>query len=187
VKQQVKHRIIGLSVLLAFSAIFLPVFFHKEALDNQLKLSSDVPIPPESPVIHIVMPNVTEVKASAAPQVRNKPSHLPVNHKNNARVIETKKVSSPHVSLSKSARLQTKFVWVIQLGSFSSQKNAKRLLSKLHNKGLQSYAKMLVNGDGKSIVKVFVSSDGQLAHAQILQLRLKKEFRINGIIRKNQI
>lgn len=71
--------------------------------------------------------------------------------------------------------------WVVQLGSFSVEKNALKLRDKLRNNGHASFVEQYKH-DGKTSYRVRVGPEQTRELANQLKTRLKKETHLNGLV-----
>jgi cell division septation protein DedD len=75
--------------------------------------------------------------------------------------------------------------WTVQLGSFSSTKNAKALVNNLRAKGFSAYS-VTIRAHGKTMQRVLVGPHAARDKAQKVQQRLANELSIKGIVIKNK-
>lgn len=71
--------------------------------------------------------------------------------------------------------------WVVQIGSFSSQKNALTLRDQLRSKGYTTFVEAITH-EGKKIFRVRVGPELDRAEAEAIRERLDKELKIKGIL-----
>lgn len=71
--------------------------------------------------------------------------------------------------------------WAIQLGSFSSEENAKLLKQRLKNQGFKAFVEKLYMRPG-TVFRVRVGPELDEAKAKQLQARLEKEISLKGIL-----
>lgn len=74
--------------------------------------------------------------------------------------------------------------WVVQLGSFSSERNAWALRDKLRNKGYHAFVERVSEGS-KMVIRVRIGPELQRAKAEAVQQKLEKEMKIKGIVMAN--
>lgn len=100
-------------------------------------------------------------------------------------VVKTKKSNAESVNNDEtSAELTNPPVasaWVVQLGSFSSNQNAKKLVTDLRAKGFAAYSRMM-KSDGSSMVKVFVGPEIRRNWADTLQAKLDHDLHLKGVV-----
>lgn len=77
--------------------------------------------------------------------------------------------------------------WVLQLGTFKNQTNAKRLVKQLRLKGYDAYSRIKISKQSGRLVRVYVGPEIQLNKVQQIQIELKKEFKLNSVIKRYQI
>ncbi len=71
--------------------------------------------------------------------------------------------------------------WVVQLGTFSQQNRAQRLVERLQAQGYTSYTYDVVNNK-KNYTRVYVGPEIQYAQAAQLQKQLASKYKLNGRI-----
>lgn len=77
--------------------------------------------------------------------------------------------------------------WVVQLGTFSNQNNATRLLAKLQLNGFDAYSRRLTMKNGKSLVRVFVGPQISLSKAKAIKAKLLNQFKLSGVVRRYKL
>jgi DedD protein len=71
--------------------------------------------------------------------------------------------------------------WVVQIGSFSSQANADRLVKKLRDAGYPAFVEPVKQG-GEKVYRVRVGPELQRSDAQALRDKLMKELKMKGLM-----
>jgi DedD protein len=71
--------------------------------------------------------------------------------------------------------------WVVQIGSFSSQANADRLVKKLRDAGYPAFVEPVKQG-GEQVYRVRVGPELQRSDAQALRDKLMKELKMKGLM-----
>ena len=112
---------------------------------------------------------VTASRSTAKPDSVPKPESKPATKTSTAK-LETVKPKPPIVN-----------GWVVQLGSFSVEKNALKLRDKLRKNGHASFVEQYVR-EGKTTYRVRVGPELTRELAGKLKTQLKKETRIDGLI-----
>jgi len=87
----------------------------------------------------------------------------------------------------RSTLMRTSEAWVIRLGTFSNKANADRLLKRLRHKGFDAYTRSLTSAQGKRLHRVYVGPGISLKNTKRLREKLKKTFRLNGVLSKYKI
>ena len=75
----------------------------------------------------------------------------------------------------------------MQLASFGSSANAKRLVKKLQQSGYDAYTRHATNANGRVIHKVFVGPEINRHRIESLQSQLSKHYRLKGMIRRYHV
>ncbi|MGR8921553.1 MAG: SPOR domain-containing protein, partial [Gammaproteobacteria bacterium] len=71
--------------------------------------------------------------------------------------------------------------WTVQLGSFSDDANARRLIDKLRKAGHPAYLERRVDGE-KTVFKVRVGPQIRREEAEQVRDRLEQEFALKGML-----
>ena len=186
-----KQRIVGAVVLIGLAVIFLPAILKEKT--QQEPFQSQIPAKPielieqelsDSSREKIAQTqgelNKLESKARKARQSDTESANQSLNAAAETKtevVIETKppvRVTAPKqdTSIPKPKPVETigkefkDAAWVIQIASFSSLDNAKRLVSKLKDKGFKAYRRNGVNQAGKPIFRIFCGPYIEKSRAQ---------------------
>lgn len=210
-QKRIKERVIGISVIVAVAAIFLPLLFYHPLPGVQgTRLQAE--IPPETNEPKLVYDLPLQGTASAEKQqdgderfdlttveeLRKKASqtstisasilhsNLPVAERNAEQLAnEINEVNSPkepkRVSLNTDQMIPT--AWVIQLASFAEADRADELTSQLRKEGLDVYVK---SSDDKSnsAFRVYVGPYIQYDKIEALQTHLQQQYHLKGVIKK---
>ncbi len=130
----------------------------------------------------------TKVMAKAAPKV-NKPVAKKITKKTVARKPAVKKANATALTSRSTNPVATSMpkAWVVQIASFSDRSNATRLMKKLRAKGFDTYIRTGALKTGKSVSRVYVGPEIQRVKIKRIQRKLKREFKLNGIIRQYKV
>ncbi|MEH6650960.1 MAG: SPOR domain-containing protein [Motiliproteus sp.] len=183
--QKTKERMLGLLLLLAIAAIFLPMLLDGEGV-RQGQLQAVIPERPEIEEIVHYQPqyqphqdstDVAPLRPSDGAQLASPP------------VTKTAKtVKSPAPAVSKTVtkmgrekpRLDQQGVpagWALQLASFKERDNAIALKQKLVKQGYKAYIR-----DKGDLSKVFVGPDLQRSVLEGVKEDLKRKYKLDGLI-----
>ena len=203
-----KQRCVGLLILLAILAIFLPLLFHNAHPSVETSVSVDIPAKPS--VIQAVAPQplmLSQANAIALPQTNpvnevlvkkpiiqaNRPiktiaakSPNPLSH--NAHPLPAPSLSlKPAVQSMLGGLSSQPMAWVVQLGTFRHESNAQRLIAKLRGKGFDAYFRPLIDAKGHRFLRVFVGPEIRKASAKQLCEKLSAAFHLRGVVRQYQV
>lgn len=185
--EQLKKRLIGAAVLAALAVIFVPMLLESPPAQRPLgeipppppakpfdsKLLSE-PVPPPAKVAPLV-PRVSDEKPPKPekPPQAEKPPSAPV-----AKIPPETKVPTaetvPRTGLA---------AWVVQVGSFSSQENARKLAAKLRKAGLQVLDPERIELRGKVLYRVQVGPVLEKERAEALLPKVNKIAGTKGKVR----
>lgn len=76
--------------------------------------------------------------------------------------------------------------WVIQLGTFSNEQNAQKLIARLRKDGLAAYQREFKRGS-KQMVQIFVGPEIQKDKMQKLQQTLRQKYNLVGLLRRYSV
>jgi len=202
----VKHRIVGLVILIALAVIFLPFLFQhnvsmnphdqtpadavsSQTVHNQQRIAlkpNSVATPAQhyqtTPVKRVV---VHHQKTAARQHHPQRVSHQPVKHAGTAKPSHPKKTQS----VAKHPKLKLPSLpngWLVQVGSFSNKVNAERMVQKLRNKGYSAYVHEEHHRHAL-IRQVQVGPAISRAKAEQLRKKLYKEFKLKGYLIKYNV
>ncbi len=201
--ERVKHRLVGVVVILSVAIIFLPALFKKSNrhFEDNVNLAVQLPAKPMLPEVAVVnekvlfqsvkvakvdLPpledTVRKTALSRAEPIRSisvvpsAPIHTDVA------VAEPKKIMV-HVPPRAKAVALKKGGYGVQLASFSAQKNAELLVARLSQRGYKaSYNK--ISGKQGAVYKVIVGQLSQKEAAAHLQKQLVLSMQLNGFVVK---
>lgn len=207
--ERVKHRLMGLIVILSIAAIFIPAIMKKsnQRFEESISISVRLPAKPKPPVVAVperkalfqsVKATQVEVPPLAAeperPQMAKAEPILqkPVVAKPKESVLaksmlakmELAHAPKPALNAKKPTKplsSSPKEVYAVQLASFTQQSNAESLVIRLRQKGYKaSYTKF--SGKQGEYYKVVVGELAQRGEAVHLQKKLADNMQLNGFI-----
>lgn len=205
-----KRRLIGASVLISLAIIFLPMILeHKPLLVDrgqmtgipkapEEKFQSDLisaemaeentqPVaavtssePQQPEPVPVSAPAVSETPqvAVAKPVTETRPE--PVIVKPEPKPAPVPVISNPPKQPSKTASGPS--AWVIQVGSFSNQDNAKKLVQRLRKAGLDTMDPLPATVNGKQLYRVKVGPELDKRNAEKLLPKVKKVAGLQGTV-----
>jgi DedD protein len=202
-EDRMKQRLIGAAVLVGLAVIFVPMLVDKSTSPQPQLQESNIPPPPPptageftSKIVPLepaqpVTPVVPSDRAGEAPALATESPKLPPA----AQAKEKKGGASsavpevPPASLGKvednakpdrqlSAGVQA---WVVQLGSFASEQNARDLGDKLQKQGYAAFVEKLNTDDGVKF-RVRVGPELVREKAEQARQRLEKDLNLKGMV-----
>lgn len=194
-----KQRLVGLLILLALLAIFMPLVFHNTRPSTDMHA---IKIPPK-PKVNISQQNNIEKRETV--QLSTALIHAEASSDNiNQRVAMTGTINNAesttlkeHIRKDKAQTISeqkglTRFMnapkaWCVQLGTFRNVNNANALIKKLRKKGYDAYTRPILDKDGKHLLRVYVGPEIQKDSAIQLKEELKMSVHLNGVVRKYKV
>ena len=182
---RLKQRLVGAVVLIALAVIFIPMLLSGGREMDMPVFGSNVP-ERSAEITSIKHIDVEDMKVPSKP---TNPKRVPIAKglpepkivkEDNASIIEaitalTEEEKKPVI---------TKTVWAVQVGSFKKSSNAIRLKEKLNNKKFHAFVERIMR-EGKPVYRVRVGPEVTRKKAQALKLKLKKEFKLSGLVVKH--
>lgn len=203
--ERVKHRLVGVVVILSVAIIFLPALFKKSNrhFEDNVNLAVQLPAKPMLPEVAVVnekvlfqsvkvakvdLPpledTVRKTALSRAEPIRSisvVPS-APIHTDVAVAEVAPKKIMVHAPPRAKAVALK-KGGYGVQLASFSAQKNAELLVARLSQRGYKaSYNK--ISGKQGAVYKVIVGQLSQKEAAAHLQKQLVLSMQLNGFVVK---
>ena len=203
-EQGLKERLVGAAVILILAVIFIPMLLD-DTEDQEIVITEtnippkpeNMPLPPsvderiipadsnfssriipvqEEPAVEEVEEPVVQKTEEAVPPAEKKEttSPKPAQTAGQKSAAAAGKNDEPATNVGVSA-------WVVQLGSFSSEKNAQELNQKLKQAGFRSFVEPLRQNNTTSY-RVRVGPELRRSDAQTIKEKLKSTMQIEGII-----
>ncbi len=191
-ERRLKERVIGAAVLVMLAVIIIPMILNNSSETDTTISETNIPVRPDSSFNSRIVPlkesDLTPVvetppnKTVERPSVENLKSEIPV-------VPEAKPVIEvddqiPEIQTSPKELANSQMgatAWVVQLGSFSDEENAKVLNEKLRKAGYPAFVEPLKKNSG-IVYRVRVGPELLRSDAQSLQQKLAKSMQIEGIV-----
>ncbi len=200
---ELKRRLIGATVLISLTIIFLPMILEHEPLIvdrgnmvpipraqdekfNSSLIRDEVPEESSQPVAVDLsseaqpVPDVKPVPVTLATAAAEVPEPEPVKTEPKP---EPALESASKPSTSRSPRSKPGLsAWVIQVGSFSNKDNARKLVQRLRKAGLDTMDPQPATINGKKLYRVKVGPELDKHNAEKLLPRVKKVAGLQGRI-----
>ena len=196
--ESLKQRLIGAAVLIGLGVIFIPMFLGDP--DPELFLEgSPVPARPEGAAADAktysldseYFTNLEEAAPPSAEPVKEKTTPPLEKPADPAVALERPKdplaetLKPPSVAESQAPPPAQERVgvtaWAIQLGSFTSEENAKLLETKLRQRGYHAFVDKIYVKDAK-VFRVRVGPELLESKAKQLQARIEQEVNLKGLV-----
>jgi DedD protein len=191
-ERRLKERLIGAAVLVMIAVIFIPMILDDSSETDVTITETNILTRPDddfnSRIVPLQESDLTPVPDASSPQTEPEPQaeiqDIPENFAiQKSPDIEVEKKSSVIDAPLKSTKNSQvgATAWVVQLGSFNSEENARVLNEKLRNAGYPAFVEPLKRQADISY-RVRVGPELLRSDAQALQTRLKKDMDIGGIV-----
>ena len=185
--RKLKERLIGVMVLVSLGIIFLPSLFHKE---QRVTVDRTSLIPPKTTVEPIVIKRPQKNVAEPAPAPERAFQPPVPKEEQNVAANESRDTNVKSDSKSTAKAKPTKpsldqrslpKAWVVQLGSFQSQKRAQELRDKLLAEDYKAYSRPVNTSKGK-FYRVFVGPYIEKSSAESAKKRVDKAYKVSSRI-----
>lgn len=205
--ERFKHRFVGVIVIIAIAAVVLPAVMKKSnyRFDRNIHVSVRMPEKPVAPKIavpsqkvmlqaarsvqpNLVIPSAPVQKFQTVKAERLGPPQPIVAKKAEvSKVAAVAKPTAHQIALTKDVvKSASKEVYVVQLASFTREKNAQSLVNKLLKNGYKaSYSKF--NSKNGELYKVVVGTLNKENEARDLQKKLASKMQIHGFVVKTGV
>jgi len=196
-RNRFKQRLVGGLVLVALGAIVIP-FLLDVHQGSEWWGTGNIPKKPDDGFVTRVLPLDERAKqaqtdmAEGAKQLGTVPEHAPA-----AAAPQSPQVTSPPPTApaqpDKAAVAPTpgttpasvaahKKGWVVQLASFSNQKNADDLVTKLRGQGYRVFVERVAAQGGQAVYRVRVGPEGQRTAAEGVRDKLAHELHLKAMV-----
>jgi DedD protein len=187
-----KQRIIGALVLVSLAVIFVPMMFDEPHSERE---TSTIQIPEEPPFPEVEMP---EPETTEPPEYRieeiapvaetetvadapEPPETTRLTESSGAAAASQSEQPEQNESVSAEFTRSLEGAWVVQLGSFGSDENARRLREKVREKGYSSHLQSVIRGDTE-LTRVFSGPFAEKAEAEKAKQALDRAFGLNSLV-----
>ncbi len=183
-EQRLKQRLVGAAVLVVAGVIFLPMLLDDSPDKIPLRKNAGIPEKPETKFSSRIQP----LDASALDE--SEINKVFVDVQDVAKESESQAGSDGSGDVeagsknTKDTPAEVKAgitAWVVQLGSFGSEKNARALEKKLRDKKYTAFVETQYTDNGKQF-RVRVGPEVMSANAKKLKAKLDKEFNMKTIV-----
>lgn len=191
-ERRLKERLIGAAVLVMLAVIFIPMILDDTSETDVTITDTNIPARPEddfnSRIVPLKESDLTPIPVEPLPEDETEEmveimAEPAKSVELNNPVIEEVKKPSPAQAREKpiDSNHMGAIAWVVQLGSFGSEENAKKLNEKLRLAGFPAFIEPLKN-KSRMVYRVRVGPELLHSDAEALQQKLKKSMQIDGII-----
>jgi len=176
-----KVRLVGAIVLVSLAVIFIPMILDGREVTEQFVTNSNIPPKPDREFVSKVIPLVAE-----APQPKPEPVAPVINPQQAAKIAMASDTKDKPVAAKTAVQEKAEpklasetrtgiSAWAVQIGSFSSKKNAYTLRDKLRGKGFAAFVETLYEQDNPSF-RVRVGPELKKELAEKLQKKVSKVY-----------
>ncbi len=195
---QLKQRLVGAVVLVSLAVIIIPMLLPGEGGYTRPQQGSAIPsepdyrfapLPASPPAPPVAQAPPLPMETLPEPEME-KPEVAPAVKKTVPKATEKTDIQPdlPIDAATPKARAVDKAddgqatAWVVQVGSFSSAKNAHALRDKLRKLGHATFVEAVKDKAGKSVYRVRVGPEVRRELAEKLQQRLVRDAKLEGIV-----
>lgn len=184
---RLKQRLVGAVVLIALAVIFIPMLLSGGRDMEMPVFGSNVP-ERSTEIANIKHIDIKEIQ---------KTKHKPINPKRipiakglpEPEIVteaNSKSIAETIVKLSEAEKkpVVKGNVWAVQVGSFNNKTNALGLKDKLRKKKIHAFVERIIKSN-KAVYRVRVGPEISRKKAEALKVKLKKEFKLSGLVVKH--
>jgi len=197
-EQKLKERLVGAAVLVAVAVIIIPIILS-DSPETESISGSNIPEKPESNFNSRIIPVIKhDGKTSSRDMQSNSIGSKDKQIKTNQETVKEIVVEKIETISEKTAEINSSIkenevkepeieanvglsVWIVQLGSFSSEENAQSLNKKLRKAGYPAFVEPL-NKNGQTSYRVRVGPEIKRSDAELLLKELKDNMGMEGIL-----
>lgn len=184
---RLKQRLLGAVVLVALAVIFIPMLLSGSRDMEMPVFGSNVP-ERSNEIKNIKHIDIEEMKKTELKPVN--PKRIPIAHgmpePEIVKDAESKSIVETIASLTEEDKkpVVTETAWAVQVGSFNKKDNALGLKDKLRSKKIHAFVERIMTND-KPVYRVRVGPEVTRENAEVLQQKLKKDFKLSGLVVKH--
>ena len=191
-----KQRIVGGLVLVALGAIIIPFLLDMHQGEEWWG-AGNIPKKPSNGFVTRVLPlndwskQAQTDMANGSKQLDAVSDHLsaptsgasttPASAAATAPVATTQSRPSDSAASSTAVKNDDAEGWVVQLGSFSNQKNADELMGRLQKKAYRVFVEKIAQ-DGHTVYRVRIGPQSQRTDAEAIRDKLARELHLNAMV-----
>jgi len=186
--QKLKQRLVGAVVLISLAVIFIPIILEGPD-DEWSPASQGMPEPPKIDYrAHIELPppdagpSPQQVPAVVEPVAEEAAAPEPAAGESAAKPVAAAPEPKPSAPAPVPATAIPAGAWLIQVGSFSLQPNARGLRDRLRQAGFEVFLQDIQTASGEITYRVLVGPLDDRATAEKLQQRLLREQQLKGLV-----
>ena len=197
-EQKLKERLVGAAVLVAVAVIIIPIILS-DSPETESISGSNIPEKPESNFNSRIIPVIkhdgkTSSRDMQSNSIGSKDKQIKTNQETvKGIVVEKIETISEKTAEINSSKKENEVkepeieanvglsVWIVQLGSFSSEENAQSLNKKLRKAGYPAFVEPL-NKNGQTSYRVRVGPEIKRSDAELLLKKLKDNMGMEGIL-----
>jgi len=183
-----KQRIIGALIIVSLAVIFLPMMFD-EPHEERTRQTIDIPEQPDFPEVRVDRPQRPDadldMEPVEPPEAPREPAPQPtepqpVEPETQTRAeAEPEPAPEPASETPDSAALEGSYL--VQLGSFGSGDNARKLRDRAREAGIQAYVEELTR-EGETFTRVFAGPFMSRSDAQSAKSDLDERFSLDTLV-----
>lgn len=184
---RLKQRLLGAVVLVALAVIFIPMLLSGGRDIEMPVFGSNVPErSPEIANIEHIDIEETQKKELKPVNPKSIPIADGVPEPKIVKEEEKSAITDTIANLTKDEKKPVikETVWAVQVGSFNNRSNALGLKDKLRKKNVHAFVERVMNNN-TAVYRVRVGPETTREKAEALQQKLKKEFKLSGLVVKH--
>jgi DedD protein len=190
VDEKLKRRLVGATVLVSLAVIFVPMLLEDGPVVSTTIDETNIPPRPDREFSSRVMPVESDPLNSLPEKVDDAPGNIDRSESDQQQAEEREDAEEAanitDEQPEQAAGLREGIsAWVVQVGSFSDQKNAKKIELDLQEKKFPAFVEQ-AELEGKKLYRVLVGPEVDKKRAKKMMLDLKpamKQWKLSGTLR----
>ena len=184
---RLKQRLVGAVVLVALAVIFIPMLLSGGREMEMPVFGSNVP-ERSTEITNIKHIDIKEMQKTEQHSIN--PKRIPIAEGlPEPKIVKEKNTTSISETITGLSEPDKKpvvkgTVWAVQVGSFNNRSNALGLKDKLRKKKIHAFVERIMKNN-KAVYRVRVGPEISRKKAEVLKLKLKKEFKLSGLVVKH--
>ncbi len=176
---QLKQRVVGAAVLVAVGVVFIPIFLNDAGDDYEQSLPVSIDMAPPDDFNSRVVPLDDELMEQLERAMDATPQELSKSQGWGSAPKALPGSDDPQTPVAATRTGVT--AWVVQVGSFSSEENAKALLKRLKQGGYTAFIEQLRN-EADLAYRVRVGPELKKISADNIRDELARDIDVDGIV-----
>jgi len=176
---RLKQRLVGAAVLVVLGVIFLPMMLDNSGRLSDAGVETNIPPKPDNGFNSRVIPLGGEIEMPPPRPAITPPARPAEQPSAGPPALTDRGLPMAPVGVKKEERIDA---WAVQIGSFSSEKNALALRDELRAKKYTAFVETSFDEGNQPVHRVRIGPELLRSEAQKLRDSLEQETKLKGIV-----